>query len=433
MQFLLFWMINKMKQISRLAFTLLAVLVLFAGCGKSDGEGANSLASIVAATVNCFATANKISTQGSSRLTYNARITSQGDTEWCSFALNSQVSTTDGRVGDPIYLYLKQNLTDGDRTAVIEVTFSDGYATTLSFTQTKFSESADYDKAWGEQPAMRFGSDYLYKTYHTTLSNGKNVRNYSICYDRTKHVSHWVAYPVHKVYTGGRSSYKVGTSTAGRTDAWAYDDSQTEYQSSRPYYRVLGRNITQPGIAESDQQYILRGYGVSGYDRGHILPSASRYNTWATNAQTFYATNMMPQNSTLNQNVWSTLENNVRTWGGAQNYDTLFVVTGTFFGDLKTISNSNGPIRVPTHCWKVILRQKGNQNRQISDFSANELKAIGFIFENNSTGAATSLRNAARSVQEIEAKTGFEFFRNLAPEVADAVKSQKNYDDWPGL
>jgi len=36
-------------------------------------------------------------------------------------------------------------------------------------------------------------------------------------------------------------------------------------------------------------------------------------------------------------------------------------------------------------------------------------------------------------VKEIEELTGFKFFRNLDPAVADAVKSQKNLADWEGL
>ena len=139
---------------------------------------------------------------------------------------------------------------------------------------------------------------------------------------------------------------------------------------------------------------------------------------------------MMPQNSTLNQNIWASLEGKVRGWGGLQTYDTLYVVTGAAFKSTKTIDNANGPIAVPSHCWKVLLRQRGNQNRQISQFKADELKAIGFVFTNDDAGAATSIESAVRSVKEIEELTGFKFFLNLDPAVADAVKSQKNLADW---
>jgi len=197
-------------------------------------------------------------------------------------------------------------------------------------------------------------------------------------------------------------------------------------------------NDQLPVIPTRDQQYIGtggngRGYGAWGYDRGHMLPQASRYNNYEPNRMTYYGTNMMPQNSTLNQNIWASLEGKVRGWGGLQTYDTLYVVTGAAFKSTKTIDNANGPIAVPSHCWKVLLRQRGNQNRQISQFKADELKAIGFVFTNDDAGAATSIESAVRSVKEIEELTGFKFFRNLDPAVADAVKSQKNLADWEGL
>ena len=399
-----------------LLVTMSAMLVLFAGCGdKDDGGDKESLATLVAETVSSSTTTNKISTQGPSGITFEATIVSQGgDAEWCSFDLNKQVSSAGGNVGDPAYLYLDKNNYDDDRTARIDVTYTNGYSTSLTLTQ-RAAGFIDYDRSWGEQPEYRSDDAYIYKTYYATfVSNqffpGGKLRNYSVCYDVDRHISHWVAYPIFKkVYE---------TPVLSRVNDFNYDP-----------------NDQLPVIPTRDQQYIGtggngRGYGARGYDRGHMLPQASRYNNYEPNRMTYYGTNMMPQNSTLNQNIWATLEGKVRGWGGLQTYDTLYVVTGAAFKSTKTIDNANGPIAVPSHCWKVLLRQRGNQNRQISQFKADELKAIGFVFTNDDAGAATSIESAVRSVKEIEELTGFKFFRNLDPAVADAVKSQKNLADW---
>ena len=406
----------KIKQIGMLLVTMSAMLVLFAGCGdKDDGGDKESLATLVAETVSSSTTTNKISTQGPSGITFEATIVSQGgDAEWCSFDLNKQVSSAGGNVGDPAYLYLDKNNSDDDRTARIDVTYTNGYSTSLTLTQ-RAAGFIDYDRSWGEQPEYRSDDAYIYKTYYATfVSNqffpGGKLRNYSVCYDVDRHISHWVAYPIFKkVYE---------TPVLSRVNDFNYDP-----------------NDQLPVIPTRDQQYIGtggngRGYGAWGYDRGHMLPQASRYNNYEPNRMTYYGTNMMPQNSTLNQNIWASLEGKVRGWGGLQTYDTLYVVTGAAFKSTKTIDNANGPIAVPSHCWKVLLRQRGNQNRQISQFKADELKAIGFVFTNDDAGAATSIESAVRSVKEIEELTGFKFFRNLAPAVADAVKSQKNLADW---
>lgn len=411
----------KIKQIGMLLVTMSAMLVLFAGCGdKDDGGDKESLATLVAETVSSSTTTNKISTQGPSGITFEATIVSQGgDAEWCSFDLNKQVSSAGGNVGDPAYLYLDKNNSDDDRTARIDVTYTNGYSTSLTLTQ-RAAGFIDYDRSWGEQPEYRSDDAYIYKTYYATfVSNqffpGGKLRNYSVCYDVDRHISHWVAYPIFKkVYE---------TPVLSRVNDFNYDP-----------------NDQLPVIPTRDQQYIgtggngrgygARGYGARGYDRGHMLPQASRYNNYEPNRMTYYGTNMMPQNSTLNQNIWASLEGKVRGWGGLQTYDTLYVVTGAAFKSTKTIDNANGPIAVPSHCWKVLLRQRGNQNRQISQFKADELKAIGFVFTNDDAGAATSIESAVRSVKEIEELTGFKFFRNLDPAVADAVKSQKNLADW---
>ena len=406
----------KIKQIGMLLVTMSAMLVLFAGCGdKDDGGDKESLATLVAETVSSSTTTNKISTQGPSGITFEATIVSQGgDAEWCSFDLNKQVSSAGGNVGDPAYLYLDKNNSDDDRTARIDVTYTNGYSTSLTLTQ-RAAGFIDYDRSWGEQPEYRSDDAYIYKTYYATfVSNqffpGGKLRNYSVCYDVDRHISHWVAYPIFKkVYE---------TPVLSRVNDFNYDP-----------------NDQLPVIPTRDQQYIGtggngRGYGARGYDRGHMLPQASRYNNYEPNRMTYYGTNMMPQNSTLNQNIWASLEGKVRGWGGFQTFDPLYVVTGAAFKSTKTIDNANGPIAVPSHCWKVLLRQRGNQNRQISQFKADELKAIGFVFTNDDAGAATSIESAVRSVKEIEELTGFKFFRNLDPAVADAVKSQKNLADW---
>ena len=406
----------KIKQIGMLLVTMSAMLVLFAGCGdKDDGGDKESLATLVAETVSSSTTTNKISTQGPSGITFEATIVSQGgDAEWCSFDLNKQVSSAGGNVGDPAYLYLDKNNSDDDRTARIDVTYTNGYSTSLALTQ-RAAGFIDYDRSWGEQPEYRSDDAYIYKTYYATfVSNqffpGGKLRNYSVCYDVDRHISHWVAYPIFK------KVYEMPV--LRRVNDFNYDP-----------------NDQLPVIPTRDQQYIGtggngRGYGAWGYDRGHMLPQASRYNNYEPNRMTYYGTNMMPQNSTLNQNIWASLEGKVRGWGGLQTYDTLYVVTGAAFKSTKTIDNANGPIAVPSHCWKVLLRQRGNQNRQISQFKADELKAIGFVFTNDDAGAATSIESAVRSVKEIEELTGFKFFRNLDPAVADAVKSQKNLADW---
>ena len=405
------------KQIGLLLVMMPAMLVMSAGCSDTNdgGDGKQSLAVLASETVSSSDTANKILTQGPSGLEFEALIVSQGEENWCSF--DQGALSKSGSVGNPIYIYMEPNLTEELRTAEIDVTFANGYNTTLRMTQLAHSTTPDYDRAWGEQPEYREDDGYIYKTYYTTLSRneyylGGVVRNYSVCYDTQTRVSQWVAYPV---FYG---LYEAPSLT--RKNAFGYDP-----------------NDQLPVIPTREQQDITSGYGAKGYDRGHMLPQATRYNNYATNRMTYYATNMMPQNSTFNQNVWASLEGKVRGWGPrptSTRYDTLYVVTGASFKNATTINNANGPITVPSHCWKVLLKQTGNKNKQLWELEAGDLKAIGFIFTNEYHDPKTTQpRDGACSVKEVEELSGFTFFHNLDPAVAEAVKNQKNLSDWSGL
>lgn len=405
---------SKTIQMSLRLLILSAMLVLFAGCSDNEDGGEKSLARLAAKTVNCKTTTDRILMQGPQGITFTATITAAGDEKWCSF--ESQTLTAGGAVGGEVPVYVEANATDEFRVAEIAVNYSSGYSTTLQLWQMPYSDMPEYDRAWGELPTYREDADYIYKTYNTTLSGNKYfpggyVRNYTVCYDKKTRVSQWVAYPIfYALYEYPRLD---------RVNSFGYDP-----------------NDQLPVIPTEDQQNITRGYGQPGYDRGHMLPNASRLNNYATNRMTFYATNMMPQNSTLNQGVWARLEGKVRDWGplpSGTRYDTLYVVTGASFKKSTTIPNSNGPITVPSHCWKVLLKQTGNLNKQIWELSAGEVKSIGFIFTNDADGAKTSTSAAACTVKEIETQTGFTFFQNLDPGVAAEVKNQKNIADWPGI
>ena len=383
----------------KVVLVVLSAVLAFA-CKDDDGSEGGTSAVFRYDTVNCETTVNQLLLEGGADLTFKATIAEGA--QWLSFSQQQTgVTVKEGAIAPIVFVYSQKNTTPDVREATVVVEFSNGDRHEATLTQLEYTSSATYDKAWAEQPQYEENSSYIYKTYYTTLANSKYVRNYSICYDADKKVARWVAYPLHTSYT---------TPNTERTNAWAYDP-----------------NTQQPTIPESDQQYIIQTYG-SGYDRGHQCPSADRYSTDATNEMTFYATNMMPQNSRFNSGVWGTLENKVR-----ENMvkDTLYVVTGTYFGDSQTTTDRKGNvIGVPSDCWKVLLRtKKGNTGKRIEECTADELMGIGFWFANASSSTG-SPAEYSMSIAEVERKTGFTFFRNLPAEAAEAVKRQNDPGAW---
>ena len=389
-----------------------------------------------------------IETSGGSGVTFSVEVDDSA-IGWCWLAAGSPLKGLyNQKAGRSVTLYLKPNNGRTDRRAEVSLLFSDGGHYTLTLTQRCTEPSASEPDetahgAWAELPQFVDNDAYVHKTYFTTLSDKRTVRNYSVCFDTEHKVSRWVAYPVHTVYTTGRD-YPVSNNTAGRTDAWAFDDAVTEYSSSNKY-NILSKydestgaydTATEPIIRHSLQQNVASGaYNDReenkslNLQRGHMLPSASRYNSWQTNAQTFYATNIMPQNGTLNGGVWGDVEIATRNSVCA---DTLYVVVGTLFEDgARRITARNRDITVPSHCYKLLLRTRsGNTGKRISDItSADELLCIGFLFENGDPKGVT-MSSSAVSVAEIEKRSGFSFFDNLDPSIAAQVKSQCRLSDW---
>ncbi len=390
------------KDIIRL---LVGVVFLVAGaaCGDNSDDAPESPCEVAFRedVVNCLTTDNPIRMQGDRSLYYTATVTE--GTGWCSFSKNqTDLLTKQGKLEPVIFLYTSVNNSSAERTAKVRVELSNGQNFELKLTQLKYSSSAAYDRAWAEQPLHKQNANYWYHTHYVTLNSGKTIRNFSFCFDKSKRASCWVAYPLHAFHR---------SPNYGRSNLWAYD----------------------PDLKQTEQANIVQTYAQSNtYARGHQIPSADRVSVEEMNRQTFYATNMTPQLHGLNSEFWATVEDRVR-----QNIvsDTLFVVTGAHFGDGRTTNDRSGnKVGVPTHYYKVLLRTRsGKTHKRIADCTADELQAIGLWIPHEANSSEHIKASDCLSVQEIEARTGFTFFRNLRPEAAQAVKAQNRPSDWHGF
>jgi endonuclease G len=79
-------------------------------------------------------------------------------------------------------------------------------------------------------------------------------------------------------------------------------------------------------------------YTSSGYDRGHMTPSADRTTTTADNEATFLLTNVVPQAPASNQGPWAQLEENLRN--RVRTGNEAYIVAGAQ-GSLGTIADDN--------------------------------------------------------------------------------------------
>lgn len=159
----------------------------------------------------------------------------------------------------------------------------------------------------------------------------------------------------------------------------------------------------------------LSDYKNSGYDRGHMAPSADfRYDREAQDA-TFFLTNMSPQHPSLNTGAWNNLEEQCRSW--ALRDSTLIIVTGPILTDYLTETIGQTGVTVPDRYFKVVLAPYANPPR-----------AIGFIMPNSKV--AGGVQASAVTVDQVEAITGFDFYSSLPDELENVIEASAKYSDW---
>lgn len=243
---------------------------------------------------------------------------------------------------------------------------------------------------WMELPS-RDNENLTYISHRFELDK-KIHRNYTIGWSQADLVSLWIAYPLNKTYTQNKVE---------RTDEWAYDP-------------VLGKDLSSAPFS---------GY-AGDYARGHQLPSADRLCNYTANAQTFYGTNIAPQLNEHNEGIWSDLEIHIRTVANAS--DTTYVVTGCLVeGATETSTDSDGKkITIPVAYYKALLYYKKG--------ATPEWSCAGFYTEHKNY-TDRSLKKISMSIDELENKTGFDFFVHLADKIgkdkADALEAQNPADE----
>lgn len=158
-------------------------------------------------------------------------------------------------------------------------------------------------------------------------------------------------------------------------------------------------------------------YRGSGYDRGHVCPSADRTASREANASTFLMTNMHPQVAALNQVRWRQLEEAERRFvaGGRR----LQIVAGPVYaGTLRTI----GPgIAVPEASFKIIVGLDAGQTTV--DVTASTM-VCSFIMPNHPEVKEKKWYEYLVSVDEVEKQTGYDFMRDVPDDVEKVIEAR---------
>lgn len=175
----------------------------------------------------------------------------------------------------------------------------------------------------------------------------------------------------------------------------------------------------------------LSDYRSSGYDRGHMCASEDRICSQNVNGQTFYLSNMHPQVNSFNAGVWSNMESRVRSWRDAvvRNGGELFVCKGgTIYDNLTLDGKTNQPgvagkigdgVPVPKYFFMAVLKKT----------SAGTYSAMAFWAEHKGD-KSTDLTKYMITVDELEKRTGYDFFCNLPDKIENSVEGLLTTSEW---
>ena len=232
---------------------------------------------------------------------------------------------------------------------------------------------------------------------------------YSLEWDNAKIANRWTCYTLH----AGNSMAAVG-----RNDDFKAD----------------------PEVAVSST---LADYNSSGFSRGHLCPSADRLCSKEQNKQTFFLTNMQPQYQSHNGGLWSRLETEVRDFATddsktLSHCDTLYIVKAATITDKVTINNAevdgvyrkdngdydlcNDRLLVPKYFYMALL----HYNKETDTY-----QALAFWTDHkDELQSVAHLGDYAITIDELERRTGIDFFCNLPDEIENAVEQTVDLDFW---
>lgn len=259
-----------------------------------------------------------------------------------------------------------------------------------------------------EMPRMDGRNYFLART---TILNRKTISTYNMEYNSGKKHSRWVAF-----------TFQTDT----RSTEWKRANWESTKWGGDPFQ-------ADPDIAATDRTELADYYGERPYVRGHLLASYDRVYSKDANEQTFYLSNITPMLSSFNSgdgSRWNDMESQIQAWGRNPVFcDTLFVVKGGTIRDDQIADGTqnylplqkNG-LTVPKYYFSAVLCKKVS-NRQSS------YKAIAFWFEHRPV-LTGNLKEYVMTVNELEEKTGIDFFCNLPDLLEESVEGSVNFASW---
>lgn len=221
--------------------------------------------------------------------------------------------------------------------------------------------------------------------------SGAEVRyyaNHTLSYDQTRRTPRWVA------------EHLSDEKLLGKADR--------KHCKFRP----------DPGIPESFTAH-NEDYLGSGWSRGHMAPAGDNKASVQSMTETFYLSNIVPQNYENNAGFWNRLEMYCRDL--TKRFQDVWIVSGPLVlpeegpDGKKMVSYQvigKDDVAVPTHLFKVVL--VGSKNSRDNESASSSLAVGAFVVPNQPIGFDRPLKDFEVSLSELEKVSGLRFFPELA-------------------
>ncbi|XP_061460175.1 endonuclease G, mitochondrial [Rhineura floridana] len=227
--------------------------------------------------------------------------------------------------------------------------------------------------------ALARGGGELAKYGLPGLSQVRSRESYVLCYDPRARSALWVVEQLNAATLSGSSERAACD--------FLEDDSVHEYHRA----------------SNAD-------YRGSGFDRGHLAAAANHKWSQKAMAETFYLSNVAPQNPHLNQNAWNNLEKYCRSL--TKFNKNVYVCTGPLFlprmepdGKMyvkyQVIGRSH--VAVPTHFFKVLILEK----------PSGEIELHSYVMPNSPVDEKIPLERFLVPIESIERASGLLFVPNI--------------------
>ncbi|CAI9159350.1 unnamed protein product [Rangifer tarandus platyrhynchus] len=206
--------------------------------------------------------------------------------------------------------------------------------------------------------------------------------NHALSYDQSKRVPRWVLEHISKSKIMG--------------------DADRKHCKFKPDPSI------PPAFSAFNEDYV-----GSGWSRGHMAPAGDNKFSTKAMAETFYLSNIVPQNFDNNAGYWNRIEMYCREL--TERFEDVWIVSGpltlpqTGSDGKKTVSYQvigEDNVAVPSHLFKVILARR-------SAGSAEPLALGAFVVPNKAIGFQPQLSEFQVSLQDLEKLSGLVFFPQL--------------------